>query len=304
MHVTPRRVDEAVVAIARRQHGVVSTAQLHAIGLGPNAIAGRVARGWLRRVHRGVYAVGALESELTAPAGAILATNGGAVISHRTAATLWGLLEAVPADPVELTLLDARSRGRPGVRVHSGKLKAKDIRTRHGLRLTGPARILRDLAATAPQELETAVNEAQIRRLITPRELRSLLILTRCGVRALRQAIDGEPQMTRSEAERRFLKLIKEAGLPPPRTNVRVAGHEVDMHWPDHDLVVELDGWTYHSTRAAFERDRRRDADLQLAGQRVMRVTYRQLSGGPIPLIARCAAALAAPRRAPLPLVN
>lgn len=110
--------------------------------------------------------------------------------------------------------------------------------------------------------------------------------------------------MTRSEAERRLLALIRSAGLPMPRTNVKVAGHEVDLHWPAHNLVVEFDGWTYHSTRAAFERDRRRDADLQLAGQRVMRVTHRQLCGEPIPLIARCAAALAAPGRAPPPLVN
>jgi very-short-patch-repair endonuclease len=110
--------------------------------------------------------------------------------------------------------------------------------------------------------------------------------------------------MTRSQAERRLLELIEQAGLPPPRTNVKVAGHEVDLHWPDHNLVVEFDSWTYHSTRAAFERDRRRDADLQLAGQRVMRVTHRQLSGEPIPLIARCAAALAAPGPASAPLVN
>jgi very-short-patch-repair endonuclease len=304
IHVIPRRTDEAVIALARRQHGVVSAQQLRSIGLGPNAIASRVARGWLRRLHRGVYAVGALESALTAPAGAILALDGRAVLSHRTAATIWGIVPARPGDPIQVTLLNARSNGRHGVEVHRQALPNRDIRTRHGLQLTSPARTIRDLAATAPEELDEAINEAQIRRLMTTKELRNLLALPQCGVRAFRQALDEAPGMTRSQAERRLLELIEQAGLPPPRTNVKVAGHEVDLHWPDHNLVVEFDSWTYHSTRAAFERDRRRDADLQLAGQRVMRVTHRQLSGEPIPLIARCAAALAAPGPASAPLVN
>ena len=292
------------MALARRQHGVISTSQLLEIGLGRNAVAGRVARGWLQRLHKGVYAVGALESALTAPAGAVLAARGRAVLSHRTAAVIWGILEDRSGDPIEITLLNARSKGRRGVRVHTGRLTTKEIRTRHGLQLTSPIRTIRDLAATAPEGLEEAINEAQIRRLVTTKELRNLLTLPQCGVRALRDAIDGEPQMTRSKAERRLLALIRSAGLPMPRTNVKVAGHEVDLHWPEHNLVVEFDSWTYHSTRAAFERDRRRDADLELAGQRVMRVTHRQLCGEPIPLIARCAAALAAPGRASAPLVN
>lgn len=215
-----------------------------------------------------------------------------------------GILEDRPGDPTEITLLNARSKGRRGVRVHTGRLTTREIRTRHGLKLTSPARTIRDLAAAAPHELDQAINEAQIRRLVTARELHNLLALPQCGVRALREAIGEERRMTRSEAERSLLALIRSAGLPMPRTNVKVAGHEVDLHWPAHNLVVEFDGWTYHSTRAAFERDRRRDADLQLAGQRVMRVTHRQLCGEPIPLIARCAAALAAPGRAPPPLVN
>ena len=119
-------------------------------------------------MHQGVYAVGALESALTAPAGAILATKGRAVLSHRTAATIWEIVEARPEDPVEITLLDARSKGRPGVRVHTGRLETKDIRTRHDLQLTALTRTLRDLAATAPDELDHAINEAQIRRLVTP----------------------------------------------------------------------------------------------------------------------------------------
>ena len=304
IHVTPRQVDEAVVALARRQHGVISARQLHSIGLGDNAITGRVKRGWLRRLHQGVYAVGALESALTAPAGAILATGGRAVLSHRTAAVIWGLLPARPDDPVEITLLNARSKGRQGVRVHTGRLQTREIRTRHGMQLTAPARTIRDLAQIAPDELDRAINEAQVLRLVTHRDLQTLTTLPQSGVRALRHAVGDEPKMTRSEAERRLRRLIAHAGLPAPQSNVKVAGHEVDLNWPGHDLVVEFDGWGSHSSRTAFERDRRKDVDLQLAGQRVFRVTDRHLAKEPIPLITRFAAALATPRQASAPLVN
>lgn len=304
IHVTPAWIDEAVVGLARRQHGAVSTRQLLDAGVGPHAIEARVARGWLRRLHRGVYAVGALESALTAPAGVILGLEGRAVLSHRTAAAIWGLVPTRPDDPIQVTLLNARSNGRRGVEVHRQALATREIRTRHGMQITAPARTIRDLARTAPDELEKAINEAHVLRLVTHRELRQLLSLPQCGVRALREAVGHEPTMTRSEAERRLRALIAKAGLPAPQSNVKVAGHEVDLYWPGHDLVVEFDGWGSHSSRTAFERDRRKDVDLQLAGQRVFRVTDRLLKGEQIALIARFGAALATPGRAPAPLVN
>ncbi len=162
-----------MIALARRQHGAVTTRQLLDAGVGQHAIDARVERGWLRRLHRGVYAVGALESALTAPAGAILATGGRAVLSHRTAAMVWGIVPARPEDPVEITLLNARSKGRQGVRVHTGRLHTREIRTRHGMQLTAPARTIRDLAQTAPDELDRAINEALVLRHITHRELKA-----------------------------------------------------------------------------------------------------------------------------------
>lgn len=271
MHVTPPVGDAAIVALARRRHGVVNTAQLVQAGFGHNAIAAKVERGWLRRLHRGVYLVGALETALTRPAAALLATGPNAVLSHRTAATLWQLLPPEPDGPIHITLLNANRRSRHGIAIH--RAQAADTGRRYGLRVMSPAQTLRDIERTP--EYERAYNEAQVLRLI-PR--------------------DARDAMTRSEAERRLLDLIQRAGLPRPRTNVAVRGHEVDFYWPEQRLVVEFDGWAYHSTRAAFERDRTRDAELQLAGERVIRVTHRQLTRRPEELVARFATGLAAAR--------
>jgi very-short-patch-repair endonuclease len=105
-------------------------------------------------------------------------------------------------------------------------------------------------------------------------------------------AILDEPQVTRSEAERRLLELIRAAGLPAPHCNARVLGLEVDMVWPDLRMVVEIDGYAFHGTREAFERDRGRDARLLAAGYRVLRVTWRQIVDEPLRVIATIAAVL------------
>jgi very-short-patch-repair endonuclease len=101
------------------------------------------------------------------------------------------------------------------------------------------------------------------------------------------------PALTRSEAERLLLRLVRAAGLPPPEHNVRVGGHEPDLLWREHRLVVEVDGYTYHSGRAAFERDRVRDAELLASGFRVLRLTWRRLVEEPESVVARLAQALA-----------
>jgi very-short-patch-repair endonuclease len=294
LHVIPPEAEAALVALARRQHGILTTRQLRRAGLGRNAIAGRADRGWLRRAYYGVYVVGALESELTAPTAALAALGPNAIISHRTAAVIWGLLPSRPADPIHITLLNANRRSRPGVRVH--RAQSADTRKRHGLRLTSPARTLADL----DDDVERAYNEALVLGLVTHQEVR------RHAARSstLRAVVEDSPGMTRSRMERALKALIKRAGLPAPQTNVKVAGYEVDMYWPDHRLVVEFDGWSTHSSRTAFEADRLKDAALQLAGERVMRVTGRQLEGRPEQLIARLAMAISIVRPRDGPLVN
>src|SRR5690606_15773158 len=104
----------------------------------------------------------------------------------------------------------------------------------------------------------------------------------RPGTRRLLQAMGERPRLTRSEAEERFLVLIREARLPRPDANTMVGGHEVDFLWPEHGLIVEIDGFAFHSSRRSFERDRLRDAELTAAGLRVVRITWRQLTGQPL----------------------
>ena len=143
-----------------------------------------------------------------------------------------------------------------------------------------------DLADTGTdRELERATHEAITRRLLNARRLRAELdrYQGRRGIGRLKKLLEygDPPTMTRSEAEERFLALVRAADLPSPEVNVRIHGHEVDFLWREHGLVVEVDGFQFHSTREAFERDRRRDAELQSLGLRVLRVTWRRLVDAP-----------------------
>jgi len=185
----------------------------------------------------------------------------------------------------------------PGIRIHRvRRLDPLDVRRCHRIPITAPARTLLDLAEVLPiRTLERAVNEARIRRLVRPNQLLDVLERSpgRRGAGALRELLDHDPAFTRSEAEARLLHLLRAAGLPPTAVNARIGRYEVDFLWREQRLVVEFDGYAYHSTRAAFERDRGRDADLQAAGYRVMRVTWRQLVETPEAVVARIAQALA-----------
>jgi very-short-patch-repair endonuclease len=288
-------VDRAVTDIARRQHGVVSSHQLATEGLSRNAVAHRVASGWFVRLHRGVYGVGPLQAPRARAMAAVLAYGDGTVLSHFSAAALWGLVPE-RAGAMHVNVDRPGAHNRPGVRVHRARLDPLDATRREAIPVTSPARTLLDLAAIASEkDLARAVEEAQIRNLVTERSLNAQFerYPHHQGRRALQDAVRPEPAFTRSEAERRLLELIRAARLPPPRTNVRVAGHEVDVLWPDAKLVVEVDGYAFHSTRAAFQRDRRRDGELQAAGYRVLRVTWRQLADEPEAVVASLARTLA-----------
>ena len=261
--------DRAISDLARRQRGVVTTAQLAAAGIGRRGVAHRVANGRLTRLLRGVYRVGPVAAPYSAEMAALLATDG--ALSFHSSAPVWGIRP--PYDgPVHVTVTRA-ARTREGVKVH--RSASLDAVVHNGLRVTTPQRTLHDLAPVLSRaDLERAAEEAVIRGLVTAKE-----VPRRC-------AGFSEPGLTRSEAERRLQRLIRAAKLPRPVTNVRVAGWEVDVFWPSARLVVEVDGYAYHGNRAAFERDRRKDAALIAAGYTVVRVTWRQIEDEPLAVVA------------------
>lgn len=288
-----------MAAVAAAQHGVISRRQLTAVGLGRSAIAHRVAQGRLHRLHRGVYLVGhEVPARLAPEVAALLACSGaGAVLSHRTAATLWGV--GPPTEGVDVTVVGRDCGRRAGVRVHRVRhLDTRDRALRERLPITAPARTLLDLAeAIPPRDLERAVAEALVKKLTTEPQLERLLSRSpgRRGTRPLRAILDQTkgPPITRSEAERRLLDLIRAGQLPAPRTNAKVGRYEVDFLWIRQRVVVEVDGYAFHSNRAAFERDRARDGDLQARGFAVLRLTWRQITDEPHRSLVRIAQVLA-----------
>jgi len=281
----PREWDAAIAALAERQHGVASRAQLLALGLSAEAIDHRVRLGRLHLLHRGVYAVGhrAVTREgrwLTA----VLAGGARAALSHRSAAVLWGLLASFDG-PAEVIAPKER-RSREGVRFRRIVLPADETTARAGIPVTTVPRTLLDLAAVLPaRRLERAVNEAEVERLTDPLTLDDLLTRhPRCrGIRTLR-ALGSDPSITRSGLERDFLSFIAKYDLPRPHTNLQIDGIEVDCVWPDQRVIAELDGRAVHTTHRAFERDRERDRRLTAAGWRVVRITWRQLHDEPAAL--------------------
>jgi AbiEi antitoxin C-terminal domain len=202
---------------------------------------------------------------------AVLAGGDGAVLSHRSAAALWGIRDT-DRSRIELTVPRHR-RGRPRVEYHQIVLPPDEVTRHRGIPVTNPARTLLDLAAIlTAQQLEHALNEAEIRRLTSPLPLDALVARHpgRKGIAAITRALDNQRQtgetITKSEFERRFLALLDAHAIPRPSTNTPLGPYEPDAVWTHERLVVELDSYPIHTTRRAFERDRARDRALQAAG--------------------------------------
>jgi very-short-patch-repair endonuclease len=290
----------AINALAAAQQGVVSRAQLREVGIRPDAVDSRVRSGWLRPIQRGVYAIGPIAGRYAGEMAAVLACGEGAVLSHRTAAQLWRLLPH-PANkgPVDITVPTGRRIRRPGVRVHRPPALQRGEATKlTGVPITTPARTILDIGVMASsRELEQAVAEALRRHLTNRGALLSLLArhCGRAGTRSLRALLEGpdRPALTRSQAEERLLALLRKAELPAPGVNERLGRYEVDFLWREAGLAVEVDGFAFHGDRAAFEADRRRDAELAARGLNVVRVTWRQIVDEPQATLVRIGQALA-----------
>jgi very-short-patch-repair endonuclease len=275
-------LDAALVALGARQHGVVSHAQLVELGFGNAAIQRRTNNQRLHRLHRGVYAVGHPGLTLRGrELAAVFACGPRAVLSHRSAGRLWGLL---PTGSGGIEVSAPRSRQpRPGLRVHTSRcLTAEDRAVVKAIPVTSVARTLVDLAeALSEPWLARAVHEAEVRKLfdliaveealerVPGRRGRSRLM----GVLA---AYRPEDHVLESAAERRFRALCQRHGLPEPRPQL-IEGHRVDFYWPEALLAVEVDGAAFHHTRRAFHADRARDRALAALGIQVLRVTWPDL---------------------------
>jgi len=279
--------DVLVARLAALQHRIVTRRQLLTAGLGAGKIRHRLENGRLFQLHPGVYSVGTADpGPLGHLLSAVLASGNRAVLSHRSAASLWRLLEAKPG-PIDVTVPGTRTQRRNGIRRHSSRsLPPAEITTRLRIPCTTVERVLIDLAALRSPELERAVEQGFVNRLIGRTRMQEALHRAkgRTGTRQLKRLLAGLlPQLpfTRSELERRFLKLIASAHLPMPIVNRHREDHRVDFHWPASRLVVETDGRGIHDNPYAFEEDRRRDLDLELADWHVIRLTWRQIAEQP-----------------------
>lgn len=282
-------IDLAIAAFADRQHGVVARWQLVARGASPDAIDRRLGSRRLRALHRGVYAAGhaALRPEGFWIAAVLALGPAAAYLSHASAAALWGL-RPPGGRRIDVTVRSGAGRRRPGlcVRRHAA-LAPGETAIRSAIPVTSPARTLLDVAATQPRRaVERALDQAEVLRIFDLADLQRVVAAHRGrpGAPLLAALLaDGAAgsTLTRSDLEDAFLTLCDVAGLARPRVNERVVGLEVDFHWPLSRLAVEVDGFAFHRTRRAFERDRERDALLAAAGWVTQRFTHRQVIDRP-----------------------
>ena len=268
--------DRTLALLAGAQKGVVSRAQLRCLGLSVAAIDHRVRAARLHVVHRGVYAVGHhVLTEEGRWMAAVLACGADAVLSHQSAAAAWEL-QQVGSGAVHVTIPARTGRARRrGIRVHrSLTLRPADTTTHRGIPITTPARTIIDLSRTINgRALERVIDLADQRGIVDFRDLEGA---NSASLHAVLRRYSSAP--TRSELEERFLRLCDDHGLPRPETNVRIEGLEVDFVWRDRRLIVEVDGYAYHRSPSAFEADRERDVTLSLAGWRVLRFTWAQIT--------------------------
>jgi very-short-patch-repair endonuclease len=225
--------------------------------------------------------LGAVPPEFAYPKAALLACGDEAALGCRTALSIWKLRTYPPLARPWVTVPPDRRIKRPGIVISRAPLPSRDVRTKHGMRTACPPRAILDFAATADDayELESLVAEGHYRRLAREHELRDQMEPNRgrSGVSLLRQVLDieGGPQRTRSDGERWLLQVLRDQSIRGFEVNAKAAGWEVDFLWREQNFCIELDGWDGHSSRPAFEKDRRKWADLNIAGLRVMPLASR-----------------------------
>jgi len=288
-------VDLRIAILAAEQEGVVSTLQLHDLGLDDAAIRRRVQRGYLHRVHHGVYAVGHTAISLNGRfRAAVLACGDTAVLSRYSAGAVDGYL-TWDDRLIQVTIVGSGARQHEGIRIHRARtLDPRDVRRNLTIPRTSVARTLLDLAdALSDQGLRRAVRQAQALNLVSVRQIADVLTRAngRRGARRLAALIADGPAPTRSDLEDIVLGLIASAGLQRPQINKRLGRVYPDLRWPAQRLTVECDGAAWHDSKLAREDDAERQARLEACGERVVRVTWGQALEQPRQTVARLLAA-------------
>jgi very-short-patch-repair endonuclease len=272
--------------LAQAQHGVLTRADLLRLGFSDDGIKHRVGSGRLHPIAAGVYAVGRPELSTRGPwMAAVLACGSDAVLSHRSAADLWGIGYEEPGR-IDVTIRRRSALERTGIKVRSRpKLPERSVVRRFGIPVTNPVQTVIDLATELkPMRLERAVNQADVHDLVDPETLRTALdgYVGMPGVKTLRTMLDRHTfRLSDSDLEILFRPLARAAALPSPRSKHWVLGYEVDFWFPDHNLVVETDGLRYHRTPAQQARMVKRDQTHTAAGLRVLRFTHWQIAYAP-----------------------
>jgi very-short-patch-repair endonuclease len=275
-----------VTRVADGQNHVITTTQLKASGLSKQAIARRVASGQLHRKHHGVYAVGRPDlSQAGAFHAAVLAVGGDALLSQRSAAALWGFWPYRDPDVVEVTV-PRRGIRRPGIKVHAVDDIPKACRRYwKGVPVTSPAHVVLDLAATIESDevFRRTLHEAEVQGRVTHDQLRAELKRHPSHAAALRLAaeIADGPTPTRSPPEDRAVEILRRHGFTGFETNARIPGLprwiEVDVLFAAQNVVIEVDGDRFHKTRYRRRRDARKQAIIEAAGLRVIRLMPAEL---------------------------
>jgi hypothetical protein len=292
-------IDHAITTLANRQRGYVRRQQLLALGVTRHEIDYRIKIGRLIPVYAGVYAVGHVPTLPQDRAfGALLACGPKAALSHATAAAAWGVYKRWQA-PFHVTAQTVHTRN--GIVVHRAALTRRDKTVQLGLPVTSRARTILDIAPRlSDKALTRAVNDLRRPGHLHLADLADVLARfpRSPGARRLLPLVERSAGPTRSEFEDAFFAFCERFGLPEPLLNVRINGHEVDAYFPEHRLIVELDGWDFHSSRQSFIGDRDKDTDMLVVGLETVRITWERLHDAPEREARRLHAILARRRRA------
>ena len=278
----------------------MTRAQLLDAGLSATGIERRLANGILLREHRGVYRVGhrAPSTEATYLA-AVYACGEGALLSRRAAAHLFRLIKGSAPRPA---VVFPTQRRVPGVETWRSRVDPRDATTHRAIPTTTVPRTLVDLAAVLPPAaLARACHEAGVLHRTAPAHVEAALTRrpNSRGAAKLRSVLRGDVHVTLSKLERRFLEVLREAGLPLPETNRPASGRRVDCRWPTQRLTVELDGYRYHSSRHAWEQDRLREREAHARGDDFRRYTYRDVFEATGPMLRELRELIGRPDRLP-----